>query len=102
MLGSGNAGEWNQVTLPLTAYAGHHIRLCFDGAINTVAYSFIDNVMVSDHSGITDPFAEPSAPSLTCAPEYYTIQGIRLPSRPTAPGIYIVRRGSLSSKLLIR
>lgn len=102
VLGSGNAGEWNQVTLPLTAYAGHHIRLCFDGAINTVAYSFIDNVMVADHSGITDPFAEPSAPSLTCAPEYYTIQGIRLHSRPTAPGIYIVRRGSLSSKLLIR
>lgn len=34
--------------------------------------------------------------------EYYTLQGLRLTARPTAPGIYIERRGSQARKVIIK
>lgn len=33
--------------------------------------------------------------------EYYTLGGTRLPSRPTAPGVYIRRKGTSSSRIII-
>lgn len=33
--------------------------------------------------------------------EYFTIDGVKLSSRPTAPGIYILRKGSRSVKIAL-
>ena len=42
----------------------------------------------------------PVGPTVNDTPvEYYTIQGIRLPGAPTAPGIYIRRTGSKAEKV---
>lgn len=58
VMGQGTPGQWNLVQLPLDDYCGSVVHFCFDGKINTVAYSFIDNIMVSDPSGITSPCAD--------------------------------------------
>lgn len=50
-------------------------------------------------SGIGDVLADPSASSPA---EYFTLQGVRLPSRPSLPGIYLVRLGKEVKKVLIR
>jgi len=50
-------------------------------------------------SGIEDIIADldPDAPV-----EYYTLQGMRLSTAPTTPGIYIARQGSLTRKIHLR
>ncbi len=48
-------------------------------------------------SGITYPECETEAKA-----EYFTLQGHRIASRPTEAGIYIMRRGTSVSKIIIR
>lgn len=40
--------------------------------------------------------------TVAAEPEYYTLQGIRLGGTPTAAGIYIVRRGDKTQKILVK
>lgn len=43
-----------------------------------------------------------AADSETAEPAYFDLRGVRLDSRPTAPGIYIMRRGTEVTKLLVK
>ena len=54
-------------------------------------------VTTTDAAAVTDITAD--AQSYT--PEYYTLQGHRLIHRPSAPGLYLERRGPLTRKILI-
>lgn len=63
-------------------------------------YTFIfdpeaETLLVTNTSSICDVIEAEDAPA-----EYFTLQGVRV-DNPTAKGIYIVRRGSSTSKLLI-
>lgn len=46
--------------------------------------------------------ALPDAENSMSEPEYYTTGGIRLLSRPTVPGVYIMRQGSDCRKIVVR
>ena len=52
----------------------------------------------SPSDGITLPTVNPEADGVD---EYFNLQGVRI-SEPSLPGIYIHRRGSYSSKIIIR
>lgn len=61
---------------------------------------FLDDVLVSAaESGISSVAADDN----TDAPAvYYTIQGIRLAGKPDTAGIYIVKRGNKTEKILVK
>lgn len=62
-------------------------------------YKVEQPLYISDKAtGVADPVADPSLST----PEYYTIEGVRLPGRPSAPGLYIERRGTTATKIFLR
>lgn len=62
-------------------------------------YKVEQPLYISDKAtGVADPAADPSLST----PEYYTIEGVRLPGRPSAPGLYIERRGTTATKIFLR
>lgn len=61
------------------------------------AYSDVEFVMTSI-SGIENVATDAAA----VAPEYFTINGIRLSGAPTSEGIYIVRQGGKVSKTIVK
>ena len=60
-------------------------------------WSELGSVTLSNASGITDAEAAENAPA-----EYFTIQGLKVNSVELTPGIYIIRRGTSVSKIVIR
>ena len=52
----------------------------------------------ADTSGITDI----TAPATDESAEYFTLQGIRLPSLPSAPGIYIRKTSVNTEKVTVK
>lgn len=73
-------------------------------AVPTDAESFTESpwsefgsVTLSNASGITDAEVAENAPA-----EYFTIQGLKVNSSELTPGIYIIRRGTSVSKIVIR
>lgn len=54
-------------------------------------------VKVSDHAGLNDVIADADAAIL-----YYTLQGVLLPGRPSAPGVYVQRSAAGNTKVFIR
>lgn len=57
---------------------------------------------MADLSKANSAIALPDADTMTAAPEYYTLQGVRVSGTPSAPGIYIRRQGATTSKVVIR
>ncbi len=47
-------------------------------------------------AGIDEIVIDPDAPE-----EYFTIDGMRLSSRPAVPGIYIMRKGAKTLKVIL-
>lgn len=58
----------------------------------------LTTVTTTDAAGVADIVAD----SPVAVPEWYTLQGVRLPRRPTAPGIYLERRAGLTGRILVR
>lgn len=95
--------DWKEVKLPVSLDGkASTIRVRLDairyyGPITNV---FFDNIKVAatDQSAIRDTLADGAddAPAT-----YYNIQGIRI-DNPTAPGIYIVKKGNTTSKVLVK
>ena len=54
-------------------------------------------VDVEDESAIAPVTADTSAPA-----EYFRLDGTSCGSAPSAPGLYILRRGSSASKILVK
>lgn len=50
----------------------------------------------------TDDMIDDGTIDLTQPAEYFTISGQLLPSRPSTPGLYLVRQGSRAAKIIIR
>lgn len=66
-------------------------------AHSAVVSPFSATEFPSDGADVTNTYGENSAPL------YYTLDGVSLGfERPTIPGIYIVRRGSTTTRLLVR
>ncbi len=63
----------------------------------TTRYTIGESLFSNPAACETSQLATPQLPN--SAPEYYTIQGIRLPGEPSAPGIYIRRTGSKAEKV---
>lgn len=120
VLGNGEKYTWQQATVDLTPYAGKRIQIGLEGAINTFAYIFIDNLRIAESgSGSIDAAAasptyikgiagaiEVNAPA--DAPVtitdisgrvIYTGAGSATVSIPT--GIYVVRAGSVTAKIAV-
>lgn len=94
---------WTDVNLPIQLDGeAESIRLRIDAIRHTgpIVDIFIDNISVKDsaESGIRDTLADTD--SMTPA-VYYNIQGVRI-ENPTVPGIYIIKRGNNTSKVLVK
>ena len=113
----------NVVTFPdFKIYGANKNPIVLNGTVNAKKFSNIlfdltadaDNFQLvkSDSRSKADLFGKvflnldaavtglPVGPTVNDTPvEYYTIQGIRLPGAPTAPGIYIRRTGSKAEKV---
>lgn len=74
------------------------LKMAFGKYIFTVTFGedAITVLAVVDESGVADVAVEADA-----AVEYYTLQGVRLNSEPTAAGIYVRRAGQKTSKVAI-
>lgn len=68
-----------------------------DGPITNM---YVDNIRAeADKSGVDAIITDAATEGVT---EYYTIQGVRLPAMPEAPGVYILRDGKAVSKVVVR
>ena len=95
--------DWKEVKLPVSLDGkSETIRVRLDaihhyGPITNV---YFDNIKVAatDQSAIRDTLADGTddAPAT-----YYNIQGIRI-DNPSTPGIYIVKKGNATSKVLVK
>ena len=88
-------GNGTLQSVDITGDALKHMHL-YKGTPGTGPASITDMGIYA--SAVTDITADGPDAS---APEYYTIQGVRV-LNPTAPGLYIVRRGTHITKRLIR
>lgn len=57
-------------------------------------------VNLSNTTGITAPVALPATTSTTG--EYYTLQGVRVAPQALTPGIYLLRQGATTQKIVVR
>lgn len=96
------APEWTAVSEKADLGGSSQIRLKFDGIRHEgpMVDVYLDNILVSAaESGIGSVAADDN----TDAPAvYYTIQGIRLAGKPDTAGIYIVKRGNKTEKILVK
>lgn len=69
------------------------VRSVFDKGV-----SALSEPVVTGLSSVTVPGTEDNISE----PEYYSTGGIRLSSRPTVPGIYIMRQGSSCRKIVVK
>lgn len=63
---------------------------------NNSEWGLFKNIQEDANLGVADIEVGSDAPE-----EYFTIDGVKLSSRPTAPGIYILRKGSRSVKIAL-
>lgn len=68
-------------------------------SFSAVKFYFKDDV-TADNSGIGKVDAD--LESVTAPVEYYTLTGVKVPADNLLPGIYIMRRGACSEKIVIR
>lgn len=94
--------EWTLATEKIALDNCKQIRVKFDGVRHEgpMVDIFLDDILVSAaESGIGSVAADDN----TDAPAvYYTIQGIRLAGKPDTAGIYIVKRGNKTEKILVK
>lgn len=77
--------------------SGNTFTVTSETITGTTGASGIAVIYNDDPAGIDGVEIE----GITGVPEYYTLQGVRV-SHPTASGFYIVRQGSLTTKVYIR
>lgn len=63
---------------------------------NNYEWGLFKNIHEDANMGVAGVEADPDAPE-----EYFNIDGMRLSSRPTAPGIYIMRKGTKTVKIML-
>ena len=63
---------------------------------NHAEWGLFKNISEDSGLGVSDIEADCSAPE-----EYFTIDGMRLSSRPAVPGIYIMRKGAKTVKVIL-
>lgn len=94
-----DAAEWTEVKTSLADYRSKHVRLgMLVHSTNNFNYTYVDDIAVRDTTptGIEEVTVADNA-----AEEVFTLQGIRVADR-TAPGIYIVRKGTEVRKVIVR
>lgn len=97
--GATGDGEELVAGTPATLAKGNGaLKMAYGKYIFTVTFGedAITVLAVVDESGVADVAVEADA-----AVEYYTLQGVRLNSEPTAAGIYVRRAGQKTSKVAI-
>ena len=83
------AAEDGHSNMMLAAGKSTDIRVSLDLPTHTL--------VLEGTAGIASVGADTDSPEA-----YYTLQGIRLSERPTAPGVYIRRSGNLSEKICVK
>lgn len=93
-----NATEWTEVKASLAPYRSKHIRLgVLAHSLSNMNFSYADDINV--HGDI--PSAVDEIITEDEAEEIYTLQGIRVNGGLT-PGIYIVRKGQTTRKIIVK
>ncbi len=91
--------RWTECTVPLKSLAGKKkVAIGFHGYSGGGFDLLVDNIRVIDAptSGIAAPIVEEGEM------RWYTLEGLPLDGAPTTSGIYIVRKGGKTQKVLIK
>ena len=122
---SGTPAQWNEVIIPLDAYAGKAIQLSFLGTIKDYSSLLIDHIRVADNlASVTAPAADGSVISVKATRGAITVTGaqgrpitVYAPDgRPAAAiaiaadseqlplpaGAYLVKAGETTAKVIVR
>lgn len=94
-----DAADWTEVKVDLADHRSKHVRLgMLIRSKNNFNYTYVDDIAVLD----TAPTGIENVTVSDCTiEEIYTLRGIRVADM-TAPGIYIVRKGTEARKVIIR
>lgn len=94
-----DAADWTEIKAALADYRSKHVRLgMLMRSKNNFNYTYVDDIAVHDTTptGIEDITVGDEDNE-----EIYTLQGIRVAGM-TAPGVYIVRKGTETHKVIVR
>jgi M6 family metalloprotease-like protein len=101
--GSSLANKYTKIELDLSQYVSDNMKIRFHSYdTNNEGLSYywlVDNVKLTDQSNasVGSIAAEGEGEA-----EYFTLQGMRVVGEPTAPGIYIRRQGTATTKVLVK
>lgn len=117
---SRDGGEWEELlsTTPeetvAPAWCHVEVPVTLDGEVSTVKFRidavrhdgpitnvYVDNIHVEGgKSGVDDVVTDllPDEGDV----DYYTLQGVRLPSRPQTPGVYVAKTGKTACKVVVK
>lgn len=97
---AGEQPEWREVKVPLEVGNSSNIRVKFEGIFHgTAANVLIDNILIKEElpTSITQVTNDESNAPV----EIFTIAGTRV-NEITTPGIYIVRKGQVVKKVMMK
>lgn len=101
---SGSAGTWTEYNVDLSKYAGQEIWIALrhttdrDGFVSFFDDFWFEHFTSNTPSGIQDITIVPAEGPT----ELYNLNGIRVDARNATPGIYILRNGEKTQKVIIR
>lgn len=107
----GNAGEWyidfsknfdttNPATFPIEFVSFSISPSEAARASGSVTFERVAAVYPANGSGVKEVYAEPTDADIT--EEWFSITGTKVNGDNVVPGIYIIRRGNLSKKVIVR
>lgn len=93
-----DATDWTELKASLAEYRSKHVRLGFlANSHSNMNFTYADDINV--HNAVASGIA--TVISNDGVEEIYTLQGIRVTGRP-APGVYIIRKGDKTRKVIIK
>ncbi|MBD5180814.1 MAG: hypothetical protein HDT01_05890 [Bacteroidales bacterium] len=94
-----DVNDWTEVKASLADYRSKHVRLgMFVRSNSNMNFTYVDDIDV--HNAAPAGIEENLAPD-NSVEEIYTLTGIRVTGKP-APGIYIVLKGGVAKKVIIK
>lgn len=93
--------RWTECVVPLKDYAGKKkVAIGFHGYSGGGFDLLLDNIRIADAAGSAIAVVDSDSSDLPV--EYFNIQGVRVNADNLAPGIYIRRQGTVTSKIAVR
>lgn len=91
---------WTTCDADVTSFAGKTIQLSWTNTVKTHVITAVDNIRVTCETRQTTSVDDIEANDESDA-EYFSLQGVKV-CKPTAPGVYICRKGNVATKIMIR